>query len=824
MQEATLQRTLKEQAEATQMPRPESPRAKRRAGPGAASSARANSAAVDAPLATAPAASGKARGPSRPPTGSPDARRTRRNSQLSGMRTVAGIKVRERLDNIHAVNQVLNQPAHSLLELSAVAPLVTADPLERAMREEDFVKHLRSLASVPPGLGAPELSHEARRAILAERRQASEAYDYVKGLGPQVVAEAAARQTTQLDTVLTRTHRVVTGDGSQHVVFEETAAVATAKSAAQQTSEKQEDGEQGESASLAPTPVPPAAADPAAAAAPTTVLAVAPPQFHARPADMWARRAAVVDRFVQAGRTVMIRLRAKRRLRQLQQLRGLGAAGGAAAGGGDGLFDEAENEYRRPSTRILRMAHMRHSARSRESTRAVVSVTPDRIRPFDFPEHSQPRLIEVDTQRSPLPAGMPEVASAPPQYVPLHVPQEYKLLGYEEVSYTAAQMLWGPPPLVAPGKRASSSSAPGPEQRQQGQSADLHTAAMEHLVGSSTLRAVRKAIDGTDNDQADGPATAAEAKSTPASASGEEAAFVMTAPVGLLPHSTEPGPPLPASYVLNPASELYPFRATDHYGETDDDHWLAPLGLQRARPQTLGRVVADDSISGSSPGALEPVPALVAFRGQPVPSLASLTQWPHPTMANVHLPRSVELLAPLYPEDTPELLDGLPERDRLEVDVNVAADTTARHLAERGVLNLGQFGAGMNTGDPDVPVPAAARAHMRTASTVTMDSVWQQFEVPGGREATLAGVQASLSAVLQAQYGQVSALLEQRSRAVQGALGNNLLKAEVARLTYAGDGDQGGDRDGEQARREPSEVAGGGASAEAEGGGDAAAI
>jgi hypothetical protein len=130
------------------------------------------------------------------------------------------------LSTVHHINQLLNQPALEGLNAVSVLDANPHRPQPREALSTQFSKELRD-ASAKLSKGSPGLSHEDRRDILAQRREAELIYLSAQGIGlsfcdnliavmPTVVpslsgasveASAADRKAAKLDAVPTRTFR-----------------------------------------------------------------------------------------------------------------------------------------------------------------------------------------------------------------------------------------------------------------------------------------------------------------------------------------------------------------------------------------------------------------------------------------------------------------------------------------------------------------------------------------------------------------------------------------------------------------------------------------
>lgn len=397
---------------------------------------------------------------SRPPPAAVTAAATTARPQESAMREVDGVLVPRQLRGMAAINYVLNQTTAP--QQGPAARLVgpnyrkTHTALQRA-----FLQDVRKASSKLPGKGEAELSHEARRAILATRREAEEQYFIAKSVGP--AAEAAALARTQ--TLMEPDARLVrSADSNKNVTLEPTFTQRTQLS------------------------------------------------FNAR---MFA-----FQRFVQAGRRVIVQARLRQRLRQL-----------------------------------LRHCRQDSDAADGATTAALSIQPPANLEPsLELPVYVSATMPH-HAPRQPLSVPLPSVPDPQQPFAELMVPEYYRTQGY--TTYSVQQAVYLPTEMERPLRRRQDPLPAPPRVEQRSASGRSTVARKSALTAQDSVQNIQVTQTETE--------TVPEA---PAVAAGAD--VPLTHPPQLA------APSLPACG-LNPLPGVIAVMQPLALGETDDGHLLHPF-------------------------------------------------------------------------------------------------------------------------------------------------------------------------------------------------------------------------------------------------------
>ncbi|EDO48935.1 predicted protein, partial [Nematostella vectensis] len=348
------------------------------------------------------------------------------------------------------------------------------------------------------------------------------------------------------------------------------------------------------------------------------------PKFDVLVNDEWSKRHMVLNKFIQAGRKVIIRSRANKNLHSLS---------GFLSGWRKGKFtrDQTSNVEERVLDTI------------------PGNIQPTSIHPFSFPLYKSPDIkddLEVDAlgTLSVQPTAVKVKTHIP--YLTLKVPQQYHLLGYKPHSVARASTGYVPPKLNRPLRvgaqvRGSVLSSPVPSWPYM----DDEEGVVEEVASSPPPP--RPATIGTfplDTAQTEPEVTPLVVPAAMFRPINFHIPYVWFYHVG-----------------QNPSPGLQVFQQPLPYGETDEDYHLCPLPRHRQPSRGSGK-----------PGRhylerQDVIPGVMTWKRFPSQSLVSLAN--NPTLSSVWLPRWTDPFSEdLLPTDVPPLLDFLPEEDELSDD------------------------------------------------------------------------------------------------------------------------------------------------------------
>lgn len=276
--------------------------------------------------------------------------------------SIDGLVIPSALATVHHINSVLTQPALEGLNAQVRLNDRKSVTVPREQLLEAFLDHLKEL-SKRQGKGDSDLSNDERREILSERRDAEAEYTAAQGLGSIIEATALARRTTDVELAPSRTFRRL--DGPQTVI-------------------------------------------------PATLT------FVPDASTEWQRRTELLQRFISAARTVIIRIRGNRRLSQLNS-----------------ILHKVPLKAQ-PSVKMISTLNQKPQL---PGSQDVLPALAQMILPFEFPVFSPPSVIQVSTPRTAVPARLSTIPNAPASFISLEVPQQYKLLGYGEVNFLAVNFV-----------------------------------------------------------------------------------------------------------------------------------------------------------------------------------------------------------------------------------------------------------------------------------------------------------------------------------------------------------------------------------------------
>ncbi|XP_068715346.1 cilia- and flagella-associated protein 221-like isoform X1 [Montipora foliosa] len=394
------------------------------------------------------------------------------------------------------------------------------------------------------------------------------------------------------------------------------------------------------------------------------------PRFDILVNDEWSKRHMVIQKFVQAGRKVIVRLRANKHLSFL----------------GEFVTDWRKGKFTREHTRS-QLADG-EAEKLFDQVGVPLEITPESIFPFSFPSYKSPDTkddMDVDAlgTLSVQPTAVKVKTHVP--YYNLKVPKQYDLLGYNPHSVADASSGYVPPKLVRPLRVGAEDE-------------------IINLVSSLPLTSVRSpspvaTTDGgeetkedIDGDRAESPQLRSPVISTPQEglAAQEPEAVPLVVPAALFrPTSYHP------MHIFNPAPGLQVFKPPLPYAEVDEDYHLCPLTRHRTAGTSAqhGRKYLERQ---------DVIPGVMTWKRFPCQPLVSMAA--NPTLSTIWIPRWTDPFSEeLLPTEVPTLLTGLPDED-------VMSD---EEIDEEGV-------------DPGfkeiaVPTPEMVRAQFPTSESVLGD-------------------------------------------------------------------------------------------------------
>eukprot|EP00049_Salpingoeca_infusionum_P025996 m.23100 g.23100 ORF g.23100 m.23100 type:complete len:457 (-) comp8452_c0_seq2:260-1630(-) len=190
-----------------------------------------------------------------------------------------------------SIAAILNQHMQHVHTDNAISRLTSGayDATSRTTREREFRALMKSVRDGPPGVGSDPISHDARRTILQQHRLQTVEYRHQLRLGEQATAEALSRTETILDDRLVRTSRFVRNLARQSNQLDD------------------EEGEDACSLTLEQRELPDFPSD------------FSHVDFVEKPGNDVVRQAQAHAAFLQAGRRIVVQLRAARRLRYFRE-------------------------------------------------------------------------------------------------------------------------------------------------------------------------------------------------------------------------------------------------------------------------------------------------------------------------------------------------------------------------------------------------------------------------------------------------------------------------------------------------------------------------
>ncbi|XP_029201287.2 LOW QUALITY PROTEIN: cilia- and flagella-associated protein 221-like [Acropora millepora] len=394
------------------------------------------------------------------------------------------------------------------------------------------------------------------------------------------------------------------------------------------------------------------------------------PRFDILVNDEWSNRHMVLQKFVQAGRKVIIRLRAKKHLSSL----------------GEFMTDWRKGRFSRE--------HSRSQLADSEAEKLVddakfpLLITPEAIFPFSFPAYKSPDTkddMDVDALGtvSVQPTTVKVKTHVP--FYNLKVPKQYDILGYNPHSVADASSGYVPPKLVRPLRV-------GAEDEIINLVSSLPLTSVRGPSHVETIGAGEENKEGDVGGREETPHTRSPAISTPQDGltTQEPEAVPLVVPAALFrPHSYHP------MHIFNPAPGLQVFKPPLPYAEVDEDYHMCPLSRQR----TAGTSAKHSRKFLERQDVIPGVMTWKRFPCQPLVSMAA-----NPTLSTVWIPRWTDPFSKeLLPTDVPPLLTGLQDGDAMSEE------------------EMDDEGAELGFKEIAVPTPEMVCAQFSTSESVLVD-------------------------------------------------------------------------------------------------------
>ncbi|CAH3130560.1 unnamed protein product [Pocillopora meandrina] len=359
------------------------------------------------------------------------------------------------------------------------------------------------------------------------------------------------------------------------------------------------------------------------------------PRFDLLVNDEWSKRHMVVQKFVQAGRKVIVRLRASRHLSSLEEF----------------VTDWRKGKFTREHTR----SQLAESEEEKlfDEVEVPLRISSEGIFPFCFPSYKSPDTkddMDVDALGTlNVQATFVNVKTHVPYYN-LKVPKQCDILGYNRHSVADASSGYVPPKLVRPLRVGAEDE-------------------IINLVSSVPLTSVRspspvptteggeETKEEGEEDKTQNPQVKSPIITTPQEdvAVQEPEAVPLVVPATLFrPTSYHP------MHIFNPAPGLQVFKPPLPYSEVDEDYHLCPLPRNRTAGKSgkQGRKYLERQ---------DVIPGVMTWKRFPCQPLVSMAA--NPTISNVWIPRWTDPFSEdLLPTEVPSLLQGLPDDDVMSDD------------------------------------------------------------------------------------------------------------------------------------------------------------
>ncbi|KAJ7384106.1 hypothetical protein OS493_023430 [Desmophyllum pertusum] len=394
------------------------------------------------------------------------------------------------------------------------------------------------------------------------------------------------------------------------------------------------------------------------------------PRFDLLVNDEWSKRHMVVQKFVQAGRKVIVRLRANKHLSSL----------------GEFVTDWRKGKFTREHTR----SQLAESEEEKLFDEAEVPllIKSEGIFPFCFPSYKSPDTkddMDVDALGTlNVQATVVNVKTHVPYYN-LKVPKQYGIFGYNPHSVADASSGYVPPKLVRPLRV-------GAEDEIINLVSSIPLTSIRSPSPAPTTEGGEETKEEADGDRVHSPQMKSPIIATPQEdmAVQEPEAVPLVVPASLF---------RPTSYhsmhIFNPAPGLQVFKPPLPYAEVDEDYHLCPLPRNRTSGKSgkQGRKYLERQ---------DVIPGVMTWKRFPCQPLVSMAA--NPTISNVWIPRWTDPFSKdLLPTDVPSLLHGLPEEDVMSDD------------------EMDEEGADPGFKEIPVPTPEMVRAQFPTAESVLGD-------------------------------------------------------------------------------------------------------
>lgn len=366
----------------------------------------------------------------------------------------------------------------------------------------------------------------------------------------------------------------------------------------------------------------------------STTLAPETAKFDTYTNDLWAVRHVALDRFAQAGRTIIIHARVNHKLKSLRKMvedwrKEKFSVGIVSQEKKDKVEDEEQKEMIPANLPLEYYKVKKHQFVMYATPNVKDDMAPDALGKVPF------KPTDVIVKRK-----VP--------YFNLKVPKQYKIQGYKTHDVHSSSGGYVAPKLARPLRAGAEEEI-----------ITVPESAIPTIAGTSQLRG-SMTVDMSD----DREVTLAAAETAPS----EE---VKMKPVPLIPPSTLFQPiEYPALHIFNPSPGLQVFQAPMPYAEVDSDFHLCPL------PRYFRKDYATNPHAATQRKYLDRedvIRGIMAWKKFPSQGLTSLTNTP--TLTNVWVPRWDDPFGnEMLPTTVPPLLDSLPEDDEANIEEEEADD------------------------------------------------------------------------------------------------------------------------------------------------------
>ncbi|XP_052810008.1 cilia- and flagella-associated protein 221-like isoform X2 [Mya arenaria] len=350
------------------------------------------------------------------------------------------------------------------------------------------------------------------------------------------------------------------------------------------------------------------------------LLAANDAQFDVYTNDMWHVRHKNLDRFAQAARKVIVRLRADWKLQSLKHF----------------VADWQQKKYAAQNLTAEQKEKISEEQK-RELLPENLELSTDKIKRLTFPTYVPPKVkddMAPDALGSVPFKSTEVVVKRKVPYFNLKVPLTYKLSGYEAYNVQESSSGYVPVKMSKPlrtGAEDEVISLPSPV-----------------LVKEDSVHMTRTSLALGQP----GETTRGEPERKPVQQ--QERVVSLTPPQALFQPME-----YPALHIFNPAPGLQVFQSPVAYAETDPDFHLCPL------PRYTRRDHATNMHASTQRRYLDRedvVRGIMTWKKFPSQGLTSLSNTP--TLTNVWVPRWDDpFSSEVLPEDTPALMDCLPAED-----------------------------------------------------------------------------------------------------------------------------------------------------------------